>query len=127
MSVLVVDQSVENKHTSDLFSELFTQRIVKINGFFERNMWNHTPDRNVRNINATEKFALRSKDTFPVFKVIIHSINAHLLCDLCRIILAIRLIAAVSDDIITAFVKINAVVFNESPSLWERTARCEFG
>ena len=117
MSVLVVNQGVENQHTAKLLVELVAQGLVIIKAGFQRRLAENTPDRDERGINICEQPALGSKNTFPVFQIVLYAADAHFVCDLTGIILAVRLVSGVRSALRAALIQIDAVILHEPPSL----------
>ena len=54
MSVLVVNQGIENQHTAKLLVELVAQGLVIIKAGFQRRLAENTPDRDERGINIRD-------------------------------------------------------------------------
>ena len=121
VSVLIVNQGIENQHTAKLLVELVAQGLVIIKAGFQRRLAENTPDRDERGINIRKQPALGSKDPFPVFQVVLYAADAHLVCDLTGIILAVRLVSGVRSTLRAALIQIDAVILHKPPSLPQHT------
>jgi len=121
VSVLIVNQGIENQHTAKLLVELVAQGLVIIKAGFQRRLAENTPDRDERGINFREQPALGGKDTFPVFQVVLYTADAHFVCDLTGVILAVRLVSGVRSALRAALIQIDTVTLHEPPSLPQHT------
>ena len=121
MSVLIVDQGIENQHTAKLLVELVAQGFVIIKAGFQCRLAENTPDRNKRRVYIRKELALGGKDTFPVFQVILYAADTHLVCDLAGIIFAVRLVSGVRSALRAALIQIDAVTLHKPPSLPQHT------
>ena len=121
VSVLVVNQGIENQHTAKLLVELVAQGLVIIKAGFQRRLAENTPDRDERGINIRKQPALGSKNTFPVFQVVLYAADAHFICDLTGIILAVRLVSGVRSALCAALIQIDAIILYKAPSLPQHT------
>ena len=70
MSVLIIDEGVENKHTAKLLIEIITQSFVVIQTAFQRDFFQDTANGNKGNIDVRKEFTLGGEDTFPILQII---------------------------------------------------------
>ena len=117
MTVFIVNQRVKNEHTSNLLSKVFALSIVILKTFLNTTGLHYPANRNIRNIFIRKQRTLGRGNSFPVFKVIMHCIQTHSLCDLRCIILAVRLSSGIGSTTGSTLIKIDSLVLHVSPCL----------